>query len=208
MDTLSWAGEGALVTGVDLSDEAIRVANELSEELNIKSQFICSNIYELPSKLDEKFDIVFTSYGVLPWLPDLNKWAEIVARYLKPGGTFYIVEFHPFIYMFTEDFTKLNQPYFYGKDPICTMEVGSYADRTGITQPVYEWPRPLSEVVTALRRVGVILDFMHEFPYTVHNCYPNLEEKNPGEYTVKGYEHPLPLMYSIKATYMPELAIK
>src|SRR5919206_2445351 len=102
-DTLSWARLGAEVTGVDFSTEAIRLARALNEELHIPARFIQSNIYALPDVLDERFDIVFTSYGVLAWLPDLDAWGEIVARYLKPGGFFYIVENHPLTGMVSDD---------------------------------------------------------------------------------------------------------
>ncbi len=98
MDTLSFARMGADVTGVDLSDEAIRTAQQLSSELNIPARFIQSNVYEIDQKLDEKFDIVYTSYGAINWLNDLDLWAKIIDRFLKPGGKFYIIEFHPFIY--------------------------------------------------------------------------------------------------------------
>src|SRR5207249_2522318 len=89
MGTLSWAREGAIATGVDLSDESIKLAKKLSEELHIPSTFICSDIYELPKVLDQKFDIVFMSYGVLLWLSDIEKWAKTVNHFLKKGGMFY-----------------------------------------------------------------------------------------------------------------------
>ena len=100
MDTLSWARLGAKVTGVDFSNEAISLARPLSEESGIKAKFICSDMYELPDVLNEKFDIVLTSAGVLCWLPDLKLWAEIISHFLKPRGTFYIFEVHPFSHIF------------------------------------------------------------------------------------------------------------
>ena len=86
MDTMSWARLGAVPTGVDLSDAAIDLARSLSGELNLDVRFIHSNIYDLPDVLDEQFDIVFTSYGALCWLPDLDEWASVVANHLKPGA--------------------------------------------------------------------------------------------------------------------------
>ena len=73
-------------TGVDLSDAAIGLARSLCGELNLDTRFICSNVYDLPDVLNEQFDVVFTSYGVLCWLPDLDGWASVVANHLKPGG--------------------------------------------------------------------------------------------------------------------------
>jgi SAM-dependent methyltransferase len=100
LDTLAWARRGATVTGVDFSPKAISLARSLSEELQIPAQFYCTDIYDLPQVLAGEFDIVFTSYGVLHGLPDLARWGEIIAHYLKPGGIFYIVEDYPFFRVF------------------------------------------------------------------------------------------------------------
>ncbi|UCB52608.1 MAG: class I SAM-dependent methyltransferase, partial [Candidatus Zixiibacteriota bacterium] len=89
LDTLSWARLGARVTGVDFSEKAIDLAKSLSKELGIDADFVHSNIYHLPDVLKGEFDIAYTSHGVLCWLPDLAEWGRIIARFLKPGGTFY-----------------------------------------------------------------------------------------------------------------------
>ena len=102
-DTISLERLGAKVTGVDLSDKSIEIARQLAESTESAASFICCNIYDLPSYLNESFDIVFTSYGTIGWLPDLNKWAEIIARFLKPGGQFIFVEFHPVVWMFDDN---------------------------------------------------------------------------------------------------------
>src|SRR3954464_11903705 len=94
LDTLSWANLGAIVTGADFSDKAIDLARELSRETGLPATFICSNIYDLPAALEGQFDIVFTSHGVLGWLPDMPNWGKVVAHFLKPGGTFYVAEVH------------------------------------------------------------------------------------------------------------------
>ena len=99
LDTMSWARMGANVTGVDFSDQAIALARSISDELKIPARFIQSNIYDAPDVLHEQFDIVFTSYGALCWLPDIKRWAEIAASFVKPGGFFYIAEFHPLTQM-------------------------------------------------------------------------------------------------------------
>lgn len=101
-DTLSLARLGATVTGIDLSDKAIEAARELAQKVQQDATFICCDLYDLPNYLDEQFDIVFTTYGTIGWLPDLDKWAKIVSRYLKPGGQFVFVEFHPVAWMFDD----------------------------------------------------------------------------------------------------------
>src|SRR5579863_6395293 len=99
LDTMSWARMGAHVTGVDFSDQAIALARSISAECKIPARFLHSNIYDTPNVLHEQFDIVFTSYGALCWLPDIKRWAEVAASFVKPGGFFYIAEFHPLTQM-------------------------------------------------------------------------------------------------------------
>lgn len=106
MDTLSWARRGANVMGVDFDERAITLARFLTNELKIPANFTCCNIYDLPQHLAGEFDIVFTSEGVLCWLPDLKRWAEIIAHFLKSNGFFYIHEFHPFEYIFDDSNEK------------------------------------------------------------------------------------------------------
>lgn len=101
MDTLSLARMGAKVTGVDMSDKAIEAAKKLNDELELDAEFICCNIFDLPKYLDNKFDIIFTSYGVIGWLPELDEWGKLISHFLKPGAMFYMVEFHPFIWILT-----------------------------------------------------------------------------------------------------------
>ena len=130
MDTLSWARLGAQVTGVDFSDEAIRLAQSLSQELNLPARFICSDLYELDSVLQEQFDVVYTSYGVLAWLPDIPSWARIAAARVKPGGFFYIAEFHPFAQVMDDGAEEYRVFYPYFAKDVMTFEVkGSYAER-------------------------------------------------------------------------------
>src|SRR3989344_6189825 len=154
MGTLSWVREGAIATGVDLSEESINLAKQLSKDINAPANFICSDIYDLPNVLNEKFDVVFTSYGVLCWLPDLKKWAKVISHFLKPGGIFYIVEDHPFMNIFDENF-KINPSYF-SKEPNIQESTGSYADRkSGVKTKSYQWSHPVSEIINSLVDEGL-----------------------------------------------------
>ena len=104
LDTLSWARLGARVTGVDFSSASIGLARELAADLGIAdARFIESNIYQLPMRLGDEFDVVYTSRGVLGWLPDIRGWARVVARFVKPGGLFYISEVHPVLQVFENE---------------------------------------------------------------------------------------------------------
>ena len=106
-DTISLSRLGAEVTGIDLSDKAIQSAQQIAKDTHSNANFICCDIYDLPNHLDKQFDIVFTSYGTIGWLPDLDKWANIVSHYLKPNGQFVFVEFHPVVWMFDDNFEKI-----------------------------------------------------------------------------------------------------
>jgi SAM-dependent methyltransferase len=202
LDTMSWAREGARVTGVDISDEAISLARSISEELGIEATFILSNIYDLPDVLDGKFDIVFTSYGTLCWLPDLKKWAELVKRYLKPGGTFYMVNGHPLSATLDEEGEKITKSYFYSAEPVSYEVQGSYADwDADFRHKGYEWQHPISDIVTALISAGLKLEFLHEFPFCPNSGFaPGLKEIEPGRYELEKHPNTIPLMYSIRAT--------
>src|SRR5579859_1194418 len=132
MDTLSWARLGASVTGVDFSEKAIALARSLSQELDIPARFLQANIYDLPEMLSEQFDLVYTSYGVLGWLPDIQGWGQVVAHFLKPGATFYIVEGHPFLMIFDDasgvTSYRMGLPYFQGPEPPLFEGNGDYGD--------------------------------------------------------------------------------
>jgi SAM-dependent methyltransferase len=206
LDTLSWARLGANVTGMDFSEEAIALAQALAADLKIDARFICCDLYDLPQRLEGVFDIVFTSYGVLAWLCDLRRWAEIVALFLNPGGTFYIVEFHPFADAFedalgTSELT-LAYPYFPTGEPLAFESASTYADRTKILSQarVYQWAHSLGEIVTALTDAGLRVEFLHEFPFCAYSKFPFLRHDADGWWRLPKDDGRIPLMFSLKAT--------
>lgn len=199
MDTLSWAREGAIATGVDLSDHSIKLAKKLSKEINVPATFICSDIYKLPKVLDKKFDIIFTSYGVLCWLSNIKKWGKIINHFLKEGGMFYIAEIHPFTNILSYDF-KIFYKYF-KKGPYTDDSSGTYtdweADVKGIT---YEWSYTISDVVNVLINEGLKIEFVHEFPFTMYDQFPgHMEQNKKGQYILKNKKIQIPLLFSLKA---------
>jgi len=209
MDSLSWARLGATVTGIDLSDEAINEAKKLNDELGLNATFICCNIYDLnlpptgSAKVSplgaDLFDIVFTSYGVIGWLPDLDKWAEVIVRYLKPGGIFYMAEFHPVIWMFDEDFTRVKY-YYDNREMIETESEGTYTDRDAdIKGKEYSWNHSLSEVLNALIRHGLRLELFNEHMYSPYPCFNNIIQGEDGNWRIKGMEDKVPMVYSVRA---------
>lgn len=199
MDTMSWAREGATCVGVDLSDEAIKLAREINDELKLDVEFICCNVYDLKQHLNKKFDVVFTSYGTIGWLPNLDPWAEIVTHYLKPGGVFYIADFHPAMWMMDNDFERIQYSYF--NDAVITEDIsGTYSDRNApIRSTEHSWNHPFSEIFGALLSHGMQIVQFNEFPFSPYNCLNKLEQGPDGMWHIKGMDEKLPLMYSIKA---------
>ena len=201
-DTLSWARLGAEVTGVDFSEEGIKLARSLSEELNIPAKFVLSDIYDLPNALSGQFDIIFTSYGVLGWLPDMKRWGEIVAHFLKPGGTFYVAEVHPFLWVFDDDASDFKMKYsYFDKEPLRLDVKGSYADPDAdYTGVEYGWNHTMSDYINALVSAGLQIEFLHEFPYMAWRALPFMEEHEKGLWYLPDDRTMIPLMFSIKAT--------
>jgi ubiquinone/menaquinone biosynthesis C-methylase UbiE len=199
-DTISLARLGGIVTGIDLSDKAIEEAKLLSDKTNAKVDFICCNIYDLPKFLDKQFDIVFTSYGTIGWLPDLDQWAKIVSKFLKPKGKFVFVEFHPVVWMFDDSFKKIAYNYF-NTGAIEETESGTYADRNALIQQEYiMWNHGMGEVVNSLLKNGLEIDSLNEFDYSPYNCFKETIEFEPKKYRIKHFENRIPMVYSISAT--------
>ncbi len=204
LDTLSWVREGAKVTGVDISGRAVKLARELAKRTKIEATFVESNIYDLPENFEGKFDIVFTSYGVLCWLNDLKRWGEIIAHFLKPGGIFYIAEFHRFIWVFDwdnkEDFV-VNNNYFHDPKPISYTTEGSYAGSGNKNEKFegHEWAHSLSDVINSIINAGLEIQFLNEYPVSPFPRFPFLKKSKDGYWR---YDHPkiqLPLVFTLMA---------
>lgn len=201
-DTISLARHGALPTGIDFSENAIKKAKKLNESLGTNAKFIKSDIYKLPEILDEKFDIVFTSYGVIGWLPEMNKWADIINRFLKPGGEFIMVEFHPVIWMFSNDFKQIEFSYM-DSAPIIEELEGTYTDRNAqIKEKSVSWNHGLSTVLDSLIKSGLVITDFKEYNYSPYNCFNNTIKTDDGNYKIKGLEDKIPMVYSVKAKKM------
>lgn len=200
MDSLNWTRLGAEVTGVDLSDEAIKEAKKLNDELKLNAKFICCNVYDTSKYVEDQFDIVFTSYGTIGWLPDLGKWARMIFERLKPGGFFYIAEFHPVVWMFDDDFTHIKY-YYNNREIIVTEDQGTYTDRDAdIKGKEYSWNHSISEVLNALIHAGLKIEFFNEHMYSPYPCFRNTVESEKGQWQIKGMEGKIPMVYSVKAS--------
>lgn len=199
-DTLSWSRTGAKCTGVDLSDEGIKLAQQLNDELKLDAEFVCCNVLETSKYVKKTFDIVFTSYGVIGWLPDLKPWGKMIAQRLKKGGTFFMAEFHPIVWMFDYLDDKPIMKYGYMQDEAIYEEYeGTYADENSkMVSKEYGWNHGLSEVINALTEAGLHIDYLKEFDESPYDVLPNLIKTDSGMFVTKDKLYPL--VFTLRAT--------
>ena len=203
MDTMAWARRGATVTGVDFSDKAIALARSLSEELDIPATFHCANIYDLAETLTGAFDIVFTSYGVLHYLPDLAGWAQTIAHFLKPGGIFYMVEDHPTFRIFRskpEGEFRAERPYFFHPQPEKYVGKASYAiDSEEKITTQYIWNHHMGEILNSLIQADLRIEFLHEFPFAARAKFPFMVQGEDGWWRLPKRHGTVPFLFSLQA---------
>jgi len=199
-DTLSLSRLGATCTGVDISDEGIKLAKELNEELGQDAEFVCCNVLDTSDHVKERFDIVFTSYGAIGWLPDLKPWGRMISERLKPGGVFFIAEFHPIVWMFDYLGDKPIMKYGYDQSEAIYEEyTGTYADESSsMVSKEYGWNHGLGEVVSALTESGLHIEYLKEHDESPYDVLPNLVESDSGNFITK--DRLYPLIFTLKAT--------
>ncbi len=202
IDTLSWARLGARVVGLDFSAPAVEQASRLAADLGLEAEFVQSDVYEAADALGGRtFDVVYTGFGAINWLPDIRRWAGVVAGLLRPGGFLYLAEFHPFTWVFGDDDLTLAHDYFHHEEPEVWDEPGTYADFEAETEhnKTYEWNHTLGDVVSAVAEAGLIVGSLHEHDYTLFPRWPFLEKSGFDTYRLPEGTPALPLMYSLLA---------
>ena len=202
LDTLSWARRGATVTGLDFSQPALDVAASIAQQLGIDAaRFVLADVYDAATVLaGETFDVVYTSVGSLQFLPDLTRWAQIVASLIAPGGICYLTEPHPLLYFIEDDGKTLRANYF-SRDAIL-LDEGSYADPDAklSSSASVEWVHHTAEVVTALGAAGLRVEFVHEHDTVRYRLLPVMTQQEDGRWRFPEGEPSLPLFYSLRAT--------
>ena len=194
-DSISLVRKGAIVTAVDFSSVAIKEAKKISNEINVPVNFIESSVLEL--NLNKKFDIIFSSYGTIGWLPDLNQWAKTISKHLKKGGTFVLTEFHPFIDLLD----PAQYDYFYKKIPDVEIEKGTYTDGgEDIEIKTCWWNHSLTEIFGALESNELKLKLFEEFDYSPYKLR-GFKETEKGKFVLQEREkQKLPYVFNLKAT--------
>jgi SAM-dependent methyltransferase len=205
LDTLSWARLGARVTGLDFSPAAVQAATALAHEIGIAANFVCSDVYEAPAALSNNtYDIVYTGVGALCWLPDMDRWADIVRTLLRPRGRLYLYEFHPVEWIFeagSRGELEMRCDYFTPKEGYREAGGVSYADACTPTYAnlTVQWNHPLGEVVTAVARAGLIVDSLQELDREVLRRWELMEPAADGMFRMPPLTPSLPLMYVLQA---------
>jgi SAM-dependent methyltransferase len=203
LDTLSWARLGAEVTGVDFSERAIEIARGLAAELRIEARFVCANVLELPSALSGTFDVVFASYGVLVWIPDVTRWAEVAASFVAPGAFLYLVDGHPIARALEErnGRIELAKDYFAAADGEAIARPGSYAvpDAELRAQMSYEFRHTVGDVVSAVAATGLTIEFVREHAVSPSRYFDSMRKDDDGLWRLPGDAPSIPLVLSIRA---------
>lgn len=197
-DTLSLARLGAITTGVDISDVAIKKAKELSKEIGISSRFVNCDFYSIPKNLGDQFDIFFSSYGVIGWLDDLERWAITAAKHTKKGGRLILVEFHPVIWMYDDDFEFIQYNYFKA-DTIATEEASYTEKESADKNQFYSWNHSLSEVIGSLIKAGFKIEKFKEYNYSPYDCFRHTKKLDEGKYIIKKFGNKIPMVYALEA---------
>ncbi|MFC9394170.1 class I SAM-dependent methyltransferase [Streptomyces sp. NPDC057027] len=207
LDTLSWARHGASrVVGLDFSEPAVETARSLAADLGLSQEraaFVAADVYDAAEAVpDGSYDIVYTGGGALNWLPDLERWAETAASLVTPGGFLYVAEFHPLTDSLDDETGSRVVHDYFVRDPWVDTHPGTYADADAVTvhNRSVEWVHPVGEVVTALAKAGLRIEFLHEHDASLFPRYGALQRHEDGYYRFPAGRPRVPLMYSVKAS--------
>ena len=204
-DTLSWAKLGATVTGIDFSAPAIDVARDTANRLGVDARFVVSELYASPDLLNETFDFVYTGVGAICWLPDIAGWAETMATFTRPGGTFYMREGHPLLwaldYEREDDLLSITEHYFERGTPSTWHESETYAGEGTLEHDtLHSWNHGLGEIFTALTNAGFVINPFEEHRFLDWQALPHMTEVDGAWILPENQRDLVPLMYSLRAT--------
>lgn len=199
-DTLSWARHGARVVGLDFSETALEAARSLAAACALAAEFVCADVYDAPRVLRRTFDVVYTGIGALNWLPDLDRWADVVHALLRPGGVLYLVEIHPLVVGVVTDGRTLSQDILDAKFERWDEAGGTYAapDAEMVHTETHERVHATSEVISALLGAGLSVELFHEHAES-KAPWPWCEQGTDGLWRLPSGWPTYPLSYSLRA---------
>jgi SAM-dependent methyltransferase len=204
LGTLSLARLGANVTGLDFSPVSLAGARRLAAEADIEATFVEADVYDARQALTGHFDIVYVTWGAINWLPDIDRWAEVVASLLGPGGFLYLAESHPFALVFEEIEGRLEPAYTWRTPRDCPLNFDTPTTYTGDPTPLVnrrteEWMHPLSDIVGAILGAGLRLEFLHEHELLPWQLFPMMTSVDGKLYRLPDGLPRFPLSFSLKA---------
>jgi SAM-dependent methyltransferase len=206
-DTVSLARLGARMTGLDFSAPALEEARRLAAAAGVEATFVLADVYDAPEVLGRgRFDLVFTGVGALNWLPDVRRWAQVVAELLRPGGRLFMREGHPVLWALADSrpdgLLVLDHPYFEHEEASVWDEGGTYVqtDQVFATTVTHEWNHALGEIVTAVLTAGLELTMLEEHDSVPWDALPGqMEDIGGGEWRVSDRPDRLPHSYTLQA---------
>ena len=208
-DSLILASRGAEVVGLDFSPPAIATARQLAAELGLAGQarFVEADLYDAPGAIPEpgSFDLVYVTWGAINWLPDIRRWASIVAHFLKPGGALHLAEGHPAALVLDDSAPREGAmpgwfaPYFSDGALVIDSPLDYADERARLTNTrTYEWLHPLGAIVTAVVDAGLTLRWLHEHDAVPWRMFEVLVKCPDGMW--RWPDRPwLPLAFSLRA---------
>ena len=201
-DTVALARRGAATVGLDFSEPALAVAAELARRCQLDITWVRADVYDAGSAVgDERFDVVYTGMGALGWLPDLDRWARVVAALLRPGGMLYVTELHPMWNALGDDGRTICQPAIgAGFTRWDEGDQGSYGAPDAIFEHTASWERlhTTGDLLSAILGAGLRIELYHEHDATPSPT-PWLVRGDDGLYRFPPDMHPFPLCYSLRA---------
>ncbi len=204
-DTIALARRGARITGLDISEEALKAADALATRCGVDARWIQSDVRAFRPELEASADLVFSSYGTIGWIPALDQWAHNIARYLRPpaagrsGGRFVFAEFHPVVYMLDEDSREFKYSYF-NREVISEQESGTYANRDApIELTSHGWNHSMADIIGSLLEAGLQLETLKEWDGSPHDCFRGGVRGEDGLYRIAAWAHKIPMVYGLVA---------
>lgn len=211
-DTISLARLGARMTGLDFSPASLRQARLLAEQTHTDLPFVEGEVYDAPGLLERgAFDLVYTGIGALCWMPDVRRWAAVVADLLRPGGRLFIREEHPILWALDDtrqdDLLVVDYPYFETVDPLVWEEATTYVETHArlTNATTHSWNHGLGEIVSALLDSSMRLTCLVEHQSVPWDPLPGKMERldTMREWRLRDRPWRLPLSYTLQAIKRP-----
>lgn len=205
LDTLCLARRGATATGVDFSSTAIAGARALAAELRLPAEFVEADVYDARAQLSGSFDMVYVTWGAICWLPDIARWARVVASLLGPGGSLYLADGHPSALAMEEIGGQIRPHYPWRVPPDRPLLFEDAVTYTGDERKLtharsYEWIHPFSAIVNAILGAGLSLDFLNEHERLPWRLFPSMIAAEGGLFRMPSSGPSIPLSFSLRAT--------